>query len=56
MNSWHKVVILLVIISLMIGGGGYLLYKSKWVKPREAIAKQKEELVNAIEYGKASTK
>lgn len=56
MNSWHKVVILLVIISLMVGGGGYLLYKSKWVKPREAIAKQKEELVNAIEYGKASTK
>ncbi len=56
MNSWHKVVILLVIISLIVGGGGYLLYKSKWVKPREAIAKQKEELVNAIEYGKASTK
>lgn len=56
MNSWHKVVILLIIISLIVGGGGYLLYKSKWVKPREAIAKQKEELVNAIEYGKASTK
>ncbi len=56
MNSWHKVVILLVIISLIVGGGGYLLYKSKWVKPRETIAKQKEELVNAIEYGKASTK
>ncbi|MGN0930752.1 MAG: hypothetical protein ACI4NP_03450 [Thermoguttaceae bacterium] len=56
MNSWHKVIILLVIISLVVCGGGYLLYKSKWVKPREAIAKQKEELVNAIEYGKASTK
>lgn len=56
MNSWHKVVILLVIISLFVGGGGYFLYKSKWVKPREAIAKQKADLVQAIEYGKQSTK
>lgn len=52
MSNWQKVIVLLVIISLGLGFGGYMLYKNYWLKPRAEISSKKEELNLAIENGK----
>ncbi|MBR0226362.1 MAG: hypothetical protein IJL92_09920 [Thermoguttaceae bacterium] len=55
MGNWPKVIVLLVVISLGFGFGGYLFYKNYYVKPRAEIAKKHDELVNAIDNGKKMT-
>ena len=55
MGNWSKVIALLVIITVGLGFGGYMFYKSEYVKPRQEIEKKREELKTAIENGKKAT-
>ncbi|MGI6400870.1 MAG: hypothetical protein ACOX0A_01965 [Thermoguttaceae bacterium] len=55
MSNWTKVIILLVIISLGIGFGGYLLYKKNYAAPRAEISQKREQLTTFIENGKQTT-
>lgn len=53
MGNWSKVIAILAILSVGVGFGGYMSYKSQYVKPRADIAKKKSELEAQLEQGKA---
>lgn len=52
MGNWSKVVITLVILSVGVAFGGYMLYQSKYVKPREEVANKRNEIQNQIDQGR----
>lgn len=54
MGTWQKVIILLLVITLGVGFGGYVFYKNYYVKPRTEIADKRAQLQQAIDNGKQS--
>ncbi len=52
MGSWSKVVVILMILSAGVAFGGYMLYQSQYVKPREEIAQKLTETQNLIDQGR----
>ena len=55
MGNWSKVFIVLTILSVGVGFGGYLGYKSYYVKPRADIEKKRVELQQSINNGKQTS-
>jgi len=55
MGNWSKVIIILVILSLGVAFGGYMLYQSKYVKPRKEIADKCAEIQSQIDQGRQTS-
>ena len=55
MGNWPKVIALLAIITGGFAFGGYVFYKSEYVKPRQELATKRDELKAAIENAKKQT-
>ena len=55
MGNWSKVVVLLIILSIGIAFGGYMLYQSKYVKPRKEIEDKRAEIQGQIDQGRKTS-
>ena len=55
MGNWSKVVALLAILSVGVAFGGYVLYRSEYVKPRAAIAEERAKIEEQLTQGRAAS-